>query len=277
MRRLCFALAAVFLAAQASAQESQGASSYRIGARDQIQIHVEEMEDLNKEVTVAEDGTISLPLVGTLEAQGLTEIQLATRVRTQLEAKGLRKATVTISVTNYRSRPVSVLGAVNTPGNHFVPGRATLLSVLMDAGGMAGSHGSQIIVRRRAENGLSDEVRIAVADLIEVGDPRVNIPIFAGDLINVPPARQLTVHLIGEVEQPGSLTFQVDQRATLLTAIARAGGLTENASKRIRIQRLSPSGERREISADFRQVLNNKAPDPALQDGDLIIVKESFF
>lgn len=235
------------------------------------------MEDLNQAVTVAEDGTISLPLVGTLLADGLTESELSDRLGRQLETLGLRKATVTISVTNFRSRPVSILGAVGTPGNQFVPGRATLLEVLMDAGGIADNHGRDIVVRRRANNGLSAEVRIAVVDLIEAGSPKFNIPIFAGDLINVPVARELQVHLIGEVTSPGTLTFQADERATLLTAIARAGGLTENASRKIRVQRQTSTAERREILADFRHVLNNKEPDVPLQDGDLIIVKESFF
>lgn len=277
MKRSFLALAAGLFVLPIGAQESSLGSSYRIGARDQLQIHVEEMEDLNQEVTVAEDGTISLPMVGTLEAQGLTESLLETRLRSLLENRGLRKATVTVSVTNYRSRPVSILGAVAKPGNHFVPGQATLLSVLMDAGGIAEGHGAEIVVRRRVDNGLSDEVHITVADLVEVGDPRVNIPIFAGDLIHVPVARQLTVHLIGEVANPGSLTFQADQRATLLTAIARVGGLTEKASKKIRIRRHDSAGEGTEVVADFRQILNNTAPDPELHDGDLVIVKESFF
>ncbi|MEM7354523.1 MAG: polysaccharide biosynthesis/export family protein [Acidobacteriota bacterium] len=282
MRRLFLVCLATFTAitagaARLAAQEDLVAQSYRIGARDNLQIHVEETEELNQEVTVAEDGTISLPLVGTVLARGLTESQLADRLESQLKSRGMRSATVTISVANFRSRPVSILGAVGSPGNHFIPGRATLLEVLMDAGGIRDSHGSEIVVRRRASNGLSAEVRIGVAELIETGDPRLNIPIFAGDLINVPAARELRVHLIGEVGTPGTQAFQGGERATLLTAIARAGGLTDKASRKIRVQRQTTSEEREEILVDFRLVLNNKEPDILLENGDLIIVKESFF
>ncbi len=274
----CFVVAALaLLTASVCAQQAESTGLYRIGPRDQIQIHVEEVEDLNQEVTVADDGTINLPMIGTVEAQELTEDQLANRIRDRLESRGLRRATVTISVTNYRSRPVSVLGAVVSPGKHSVPRQATLLDVLLEAGGVAPNHGEEIVVRRRASNGLSDEVRIAVKDLIELGNPKVNLPILAGDLINLPPARDLTILLIGEVSNAGSLTFPVGQRATLLTAMARAGGLTENASNKIRIQRESEAGGRTEIVVDFRRVLNNRDPDVPLQDGDLIIVKESFF
>lgn len=281
MNRWLHALVAILLpalgAVPAAGQEDRNAATYRIGPRDQIQIRVEEMEDLNQEVTVDEAGTIKLPVLGTVEVQGLTEAQLAARLRSQLESRGLRRATVAAVVTSYRSRPVSILGAVGQPGNHFVPGRATLLEVLMGAGGLAASHGSEVIVRRRADNGLSDEVRISASRLLETGDPRVNIPIFAGDLISVPPAKELTIHLIGEVSTHGAMSFGAGERATLLTAIARAGGLTDEASRKIRIQRRLPSGERHEIIADFRRILNNKEPDLPLEDGDLIIVKESFF
>ena len=276
MIRWFHALAVLLLTAPASGQP-QDAASYRIGPRDQIQIRVEEMEGLNQEVTVDETGVIKLPPLGSVDAQGLTAEELASRLRARLEARGLRKATVTAVVTGYRSRPVSILGSVGQPGNHFVPGRATLLDVLMDAGGLGPDHGPEIVIRRRASNGLSDEVRIATADLVEIGSPRANIPIFAGDLISVPPAKEMTVLLIGEVATHGSMTFGIDETATLLTAIARAGGLSDEASKKIRIQRRSASGERHEIIADFRRILNNKEPDVPLQDGDLIIVKESFF
>ena len=271
------ALASLGAAVQVGAQEDRPAGSYRIGPRDQIQIRVEEAEDLSAEVEVGDDGTISLPQVGTVAAQGLTEAELAARLRVLLESRVLRRATVSVSVNSFRSRPVSILGAVASPGNHNVPARATLLEVLMEAGGVSEDHGREIVVRRRATNGLSDELRIAVADLIEAGSPKVNIPIFAGDLIHVPARRKLTIHLIGEVTTRGEMTFEADQSATLLTAIARAGGLTEKASNKIRLQRRSSSGERREMVVDFRRILNNKEPDVTLEDGDLIIVKESFF
>ena len=264
-------------AAPATGQEGRGAASSRIAPRDQVQITVEEMAELNQEVTVDESGTIKLEPLGTVDVLGLTEAELATRLRSRLESRGLRKATVSVVVTSLRARPVSILGAVNQPGNHTVPGRASLLEVLMGADGLASNHGPEVIVRRRARNGLSDEVRIATVDLIEIGRPEVNIPIFAGDLISIPPARAVTVHMIGEVAKPGSLTFEAGDRATLLTAIAQMGGLTDEASRKIRVQRHSAVGERREIVADYRRILNNDEPDIPLQDGDLIIVKESFF
>ncbi|MEM1205312.1 MAG: polysaccharide biosynthesis/export family protein [Acidobacteriota bacterium] len=262
--------------APAMAQGAPG-GNYRIGPRDQIQVRVRELPDLDSEQVVAEDGSISLGVVGRLQAAGLTEAELEDEIGERLLQEGLRKASVAVTIAAYRSRPVSVMGAVREPGNHFVPGRATLMEVLLNAGGLDSEHGPVIYVRRRAENGLTDQVAIDVRQLVGQGDPQLNIPIFAGDLINVPAKQPITINVLGEVSNVGSLVFPGDRKVTLLMAIASAGGLSETASKKLSIQRGTTSGNREEIVADYRRILAGKDPDIELQDGDLIVVKESFF
>ncbi len=261
---------------QIAAQESPTVSPYRIGPGDKVQISVEELDGLDRELEVTGDGFITIDEVGRVETDGLTEDQLAVRIRTLLESRGLRKATVNASVTSSTSRPISILGAVSKPGIHHVSRRATLMEVILGAG-LADSHGPEIVVTRQAENGLSDEVRIPIEDLLQSGDPRVNIPIFAGDLLRVPQARELTVYFLGAVGLAGSQTFQGDKPVTLLTTLVSAGGLADTASNKIVIRRLTPSGERREIVVNYRRILNGADPDVELADGDIITVKESFF
>ena len=267
-------LAPLLLAAAATAQDG---GRYRIGPRDRLQIRVEELPTLDSEQEVADDGTITLGVIGSLAARGLSEYELAQRIRGRLLEEGLRKATVSVTVSEYRSRPVAIIGAIGKPGNHNVPGRSTLLEVLLSAGGLAADHGNEIQVRRRADNGLTDQVTISVRELVEIGDPQVNIPIFAGDLINIPPAKDVVINILGAVANVGSHAFSGTQRVTLLTAIARAGGLAEEASNRISIKRLDPQGEWTEIVVDWKRLLAGRIADPTLQDGDLIVVKESFF
>lgn len=276
--RICSLLLVTFLLAPCVfAQLGTTSRQNRIGLRDQIQIRVEELSDLNGTYSVEEDGAIVLPVVGPVSARGLTESELAAAVRKALEARGLRRATVSVTMTELRSRPVSLLGAVARPGNISVPGQISLLELLTNAGGLTTDHGREILVRRRADNGLTDQVHIPVEALITRGDPSVNIPIFAGDLINVPRATPLTVHFLGEVENTGSLELEGGGQATLLTAIARAGGLTETAAKKIRIKRRNSRGTLEEIVVDYRRILDGDDPDIELQDGDIIVVKESFF
>lgn len=283
-RPLLLGLLALLLAAAAHGQAGaaptgkNAASRYRIGARDVLRIQVEEAPNLPPEFTVAEDGAIDIEPAGSVPAQGRTERELETEIEARLKEKGLRKATVHVTVISFRSRPVLVLGAVVNPGNQTTSGSTRLMEVLLAAGGLSPEHGPTVQVRRQADNGLADQVTVAVADLIETLDPDVNLPILAGDVINVAAARILTVHLLGAVKTVGSLSFKNTDRVSVLTAVARAGGLAETASRKIAIKRKDPqTGRLDETLVDFRRILDGKDPDVDLQDGDVLVAKESFF
>ena len=266
--------------AQVPSSGSEDASSlvgYRIGPRDRLSIRVQELPSLDGEHVVGDDGTITLGVVGSIDIRGLTESELEARIRERLLQEGMRRATVTATVSEFRSKPVSVLGAVARPGNQVVPGRSTLIDLILDAGGLSDRAGSKIIIRRRADNGLSDRVEVSTEDLFVLGDPKVNLPIYAGDMIHVLAVQEVAIHFLGQVNTVGTQTFSDNRRVTLLTAIARAGGLTETASNKLVIKREGEDGTRYEIPVDYRKLLNGRIPDVELQDGDLIVVKESFF
>ncbi len=172
---------------------------------------------------------------------------------------------------------ISVIGAVGKPGALPYSGRWTLLEVLTAAGGVTTARGDVVHILRRGRSGLSDQLTVRIDDLLLRGNPRANIPIYAADLVNVPPAVEVTVYCLGEVQRPGPIVFKSTERMSLLTAIARAGGLTERASKKIEIKRESPDGKVAQLEVDYKAVLAGKLPDPLLQSGDLLLVKESFF
>lgn len=250
----------------------------RLGPRDKLRVVVDEIPTLAEDWTIAEDGSLNLDPIGRVPAQGLTEAELAQRIKDRLEKQGLRRANVTVTVTAWLSRPVVVLGAVVTPGNQGVGVNSRLMEVLLAAGGLAAEHGPAIQIRRAADNGLSDQISINVRDLVETLDPDVNIPIFAGDVINVAPARAVQIHLLGAVKTVGTLVFKNTERVTLLTAIARAGGLADTASRKISLKRTDPAtGRLEERLVDFKRILDGKEADVELQDGDILVVKESFF
>jgi polysaccharide export outer membrane protein len=259
------------------AQTESRNAGYRIGPRDLIEVRVFETQELNGSMRVSEDGQINLPLVGNVTVAGLTESEAAQRIKGVLEQKVLQRASVSVLVQEFRARPISVIGSVRQPGNLAFAGRWTLLEALTAAGGLVDAHGAFIHVLRRSENGLSDQVSIRTDDLLVRADPRVNIPIFPGDLINVPGSVEVTVYCMGEVESPGALTFKSSERISLLTIIARAGGLTDRASSKIAIKRTDPNGKTVEIAADYKRILSGKESDVELQPGDVVVVKESFF
>lgn len=276
MKQIAFLSLIVLYTAVLAAPCLAQTSGYHIGPRDLIEVRVFETQELNGSRRVSDDGSISLPLVGDVSVAGLTETEAAQRIKETLETKMLNRASVSVQVMEYRSRPISVLGAVHQAGSLALSGRWTLLEALTAAGGLTEANGGVVYVLRRSATGLSDQVAISVNDLMVRADPRVNIAIFPGDLINIPAAVDITVYTLGEVEQPGAVIFKSSERITLLTTIARAGGLTDRAANKILVKRGSGSAHA-ELAFDYKRILAGKDPDFELQQGDVIVVKESFF
>jgi len=242
-----------------------------------VEVRVLELQDLNVERRVSEKGTINLPFLGDVAAAGLTDAELAARLKVELERQLLQRASVSVQVREFRARPISLIGAVQQPGNLEFAGRWTLLEAITAAGGLSPNHGSTVYVLRHADNGLTDQIAIDLNDLLVRADQRVNIPIFPNDLINVPATLEVTIYFLGEVSQPGALTFKSTERMTVLTAVARAGGLTDRAARRILVRREDVSGKAQEIEVDYKRVVAGKDPDIQLRAGDVVVVKESFF
>ncbi len=250
---------------------------YRIGARDLLNIKVYEMPELNGQRRVTEDGSISMAPLPDLPVAGLTEAEVAEKLKLLLEAKYAQRATVAVEVQEFKSRPISIIGAVKAPGSLAFSGRWTLLEALTAVGGVAENHGNVLYVLRRADNGLSDQVTISLDDLLVRADPRVNIPLVANDLINVPNAVEVTLYCLGAVNHPGAVPFKSTDRITLLAVIARAGGLTDRASHKLRVKRADAATGTPEIEVDYNRILAGKDPDIELRQGDVVVVKESFF
>ena len=268
---------ALGLGLSASAQPVGGPSEYRIGPKDLLQIGVYEVPELNVRLRVSDDGTISLPFIGEVKVQGYSQTQLAAELKRLLEASYVERATVTVELAEVKSRPISILGAVTRPGDLGFASQWTLLEALAAVGGLAEGHGNAISVLRRAANGLTDQITLNADDLLVRADPDVNIPLYSGDLVTVERMVPANVYFLGEVATPGALQFRSGERLTLLSAIARAGGLTDRASPKIVIRRSDGRGGNREIEARYNRMLEGKEPDPTLEDSDIVVVKESFF
>src|SRR3989338_8804966 len=135
------ALLAVF-AREAPSQE------YIIGMKDVLRIDVWGEKDLSQEYAVSVFGTIMMPLIGEVRAAGLTERQLAAGLKKQLEVDYLVNPQVIVSVREYRSQKVLVLGDAGKPGLYSLTGTTTLLEVLTQAGALSGGSSRQILLVR---------------------------------------------------------------------------------------------------------------------------------
>lgn len=277
---LLFGLAGLGNGSAVSAQVATADSGrYRVGPKDLIGIAVFEVPELNQNATfrVNEDGTVQLPLVGTVKVDGMTEEEMETRIAQLLEARYVNKASVDVELREFRSKPISVIGAVKKPGPLAFSGRWTLLEAITEAGGLAEGAGKMIYILRKASNGLTDQIAVSAEDLFTRSNPKANLALLANDVINVPAVVQITVYCMGEVNSQGAIAFTSNERLTLLAAIARAGGLTPRAAKKMVIKRQRQGGGEEELRVDYKAILKGHSPDLELQAGDVIVVPESFF
>lgn len=274
-RLLPLLLVALALALPAPAQTP---GDYRIGPKDLLEIRVFEIPELNLERRVSDAGTLELPLLGQFSVSGMTSDEVRDRLQALLTAKYVNRANVSVVIKEYSNKPISVLGAVQKPGSLNVSGRWDLLQAISAAGGLAPGAGKKIFVLRTADNGLSDRLEIDTDELFRKSSPMWNIPIFPNDVINIPARSMVKVFALGEVKNPGALEFDSDDRISLLSAIAKAGGFTDRAAKgSIRVKRRGPDGKDKEIVVDYKRIVSGKDPDPDLRPDDVVIVKESFF
>ncbi len=252
---------------------------YVIGPQDVLKITVWDHDDLEREVTVSEDGNFSYPLVGKVHAEGLTVSGLEKEIEKRLSGKYIINPQVNVTVKEYKSKQVFVLGEVGGtgtgkgPGAYPLIGKTTLMEILAEAGGPTKDAGSEVVIirpkKKKAtpvplEKASEDEIiRVSLRRLLE-GDMSQNVVLEPNDTVYVPKAEYF--YVFGEVKQPGK--YILEKGVTVLKAITIAGGTTEKASiNKTKIVR-EKDGQKVEIKA--------KMTDP-VYPGDTIIVPESLF
>ena len=253
-------------------------SDYRIGRQDLLEIRVFDVEELNQTVRVSDDGSITMPLLGRQMVDGLTKTELERKIAALLEERYVRDPQVTIFVKEYESKRVAVSGAVKKPGTYEMLGRKTLLEMLSMAGGLDADLGEEIIIFRRTAEGPTHRIPVDLERLVYAADPSLNLAVQPGDIIYVPTVERIRIFVTGAVKQPDVYEVPRDEPITVLKAVTLAGGTTDRAArKRVQIMRSDPDGERVTLIVNLRKIQRGKDEDPLLEEGDIVLVPESFF
>ena len=247
-----------------------------IGPSDVLDISVLEDRSIDAKVTVNREGTILLNVLEKVQVAGLSASQIEARLKSLLEASYLAKATVSVQVVEFASKPISVVGAVVRPGRISATGNTTLIQAITQAGGLAAGHGKDLYVLRTGANGLSEQVAVSIEDLMVNGNPDVNIPLAPNDLVNVPADTPITIYLLGEFARPGKVLFRSSQTPTLLQAMADAGGQTDRAGRKVVITR-QVDGKTERITVNYRDILSGRIADVPLRDNDTIFLQAALF
>ena len=280
-----FALSTVIMYGQAARETP---SNYVLGPDDQISIQAVDVEEISgKPVRIDMRGNINLAMIGRIQAAGETADSLEVLIKKRLE-KYVREPDVSVSIVEYRSQPISVLGQVMTPGVHQIQGHKSLFEVLSLAGGLKLDAGYSVKITRRLEwgriplPGAADDpsgqfsvASINIKGIMDASNPAGNIAVKPEDVITVPKAE--LIYVIGTVRKPGGFVLGENETRSALEVLAMAEGLDRfAASKDAKIMRLVPgSPKRAEIPINLKLLLAGKIGDIPLQAEDILFVPTS--
>src|SRR5262249_51438017 len=253
---------------------SLAGEEYRIGRDDLIEVNVFEVPELGSTTRVGATGKISLPLLGTIEAANHTPLELERLIEEALKRNYVNDPHVTVLVREYASQPVSVIGAVKVPGIYQIKGQKYLLDVLAMAQGLDQTNAGktiQILRRRSEESDDAQTIGITTEELFQSGKTELNIPIQAGDVINVLQAG--SVFVIGEVTRPGEYALRQGKDITAAQALALGGGFSKEAKKQqCLIIRIHGDGSKEEIPVNVAKILDGSLQDVPIMPNDILFV-----
>lgn len=246
--------------------------NYTLGPGDEIRISVFQNPDLTLDTRVNESGTISYPLIGSVEVGGKPISAAEKSIATALKEGGfVQQPQVSIMLTRIRGNQVSVLGEVNRPGRYPIETFNTRVSeMLANAGGIisgvgpnGGGDDKVILVGYR--NGERIRKEIDVDEMFTADGTSEDITVAAGDILYVPPAP--LYYIYGETQKPGS--FRIRDGMSIQQALAEAGGTTIRGTERgLKVYRKNDDGQVVAIRTN---------PNDPVQPGDVIYVSESLF
>lgn len=260
-------------AARAAALETP--ADYVVGPQDVLTITSYDQADLSGKFTVETDGTFTFPLIGRFKAGGLTLRAVEEGLKSRLRDEGFfRNPQITVSIGEYRSQKVFIVGEVRSPGSYALSGHMSLVEVLARAGSTLPTAGGEAVIVRRPAGATTGPTLPSEKDAtttrvdlraLQNGAAMETVSLRDGDTVFVPRAE--SIYVFGEVKNPGAYALQ-QKNTTVLQALSLAGGVGERGStSRIRIVRLV-NGEKQEIKVKLND---------AVQPGDTIIVHERFF
>jgi polysaccharide export outer membrane protein len=245
-------------------------------------------EIANKPIRISTGGDINLSMIGRIHAAGMTIQELEGALNERLKVY-LRNPAVSVTVTQFRSQPVTVIGAVRSPGVVQLEGRKTLIEVLSLAGGTAADASSVITITRLkkewgqiplATASSTEDSPYSVAEvnmraIIDASRPEQNIQILPQDVITV--ARAPIVYAVGQVNKPGGFALSDKDVISVLQLVALAGGTSPGANtKDAKIIRPVPGSTRIEVEVNLRDILSGKTKDVVLHAEDILFVPDSY-
>lgn len=250
-----------------------------IGVDDLLAVSVYGAPELSRTVRVSPGGEIRLPMLQQkIKVTGILPGEVEEKISKALADEQLFvNPVVTVHIAEYKSRPISVAGAVKKPLTFQAFGTVTLLDAITRAEGLTDEAGAEILVSRTqpGENGVPKTLtqRIPVKSLIDLADPEVNLKLTGGEEIRVPDTGK--VFVVGNVKKPGAFKVEDATDTTVLKVLAQAEGLLPYAQRTAYIYRKEGNGAKNEIPIQLESIMKRKAPDVPLSANDILYIPDN--
>jgi polysaccharide biosynthesis/export protein len=247
------------------------AFALQISAGDLLDLNVFDTPELSTKVRVDERGSITLSLGGVVSVSGLTAEQVGRAIEARFrEADILKDPHVSVTVVEYATQGVTVLGEVKNPGVYPLLGTHGLLDLISAAGGVTPNAGTGVTVIHRSDPNHPLIVNLDDKPGSAAGS---NVEIRPGDTIMVSHAG--IVYVLGDVGKPGGFLIENNDRLTVLQAVALAQGTNRTASlDHAKLIRKTDTG-RQEVPVPLKKILATNTSDMTLADGDILFVPSS--
>lgn len=255
------------------------ANSYVIGSEDIIQISVWDNPALSVTVPVRPDGKISFPLLDDIQVSGLTPLQLRDEITKKL-SEFVSVPDVTVIILEANSFKVYIIGCVQREGDITLKRETTLLQLIALVGGLS----QEADLRNAYLIRKGEKIYLDLYSLIKKGDLGYDILLEAEDTLVVPDNFDSRINVVGEVNQPQTISFK--EGLTVLDVILQAGGFTEyaNPDGTNIVRKIKKKGSaREEIKVKIKMKMDDIIKkgyiknDIPLTPGDTIVVPKSFF
>jgi polysaccharide biosynthesis/export protein len=262
-----------FAAGSAVAQTRQADESLVIGPGDRLHIEVYDTPQFDQHPRVDDAGNVPVLFVGSVAVGGETPEQAAVTVSKRLMSEQvMRHPQVSVTIEQYATQNVSVIGQVNKPGSYPIETPRSIFAVLSLAGGLTPVAERNVIVRHKGEK--QGQQTFLVADSPS-GDVATDLQVFPGDTIIVPKAS--FVYVLGDVARPGGYPMSAnDTHLTAIQVLAEAGSANKTAVlSNSRLLRKTADGYD-VIPLNLSALLRGKIHDVPLLADDVIFVPFSY-
>lgn len=244
----------------------------KVGEGDLLGISSSDAPELSRAIRVGPDGAIRLPELGDkVPVKGLMPAEIESAITKALQDQKLYlQPDISVTVVEYQSHPISVVGAVKKPITFQASGDVSLLEALARAEGMTAEAGGEIVVTR---SGTEETHHIPVKELLAGMSPELNLKLRGGEEVRIPEVGKVVVW--GNVKKSGVYPVQGSGESSVMTVLAQAEGVLPFSTKLAYIYRPDEQGRRIEIPIELSRLMARKIPDIPLRAQDILYVPDN--